>query len=105
MAALPMFIRTTPLLRTYAMHGARSRRTPQKWKESFASAYPEEPFDNKKVTQQLAPAKWNEKTKRTGAVGFKLGMMTHYDEWGKRIPVTVIHVSERLSASINNPSS
>lgn len=36
---------------------------------------------------------WNPKLQRTGVVGFKLGMMSHYDEWGHRHPVTVIRVS------------
>lgn len=37
--------------------------------------------------------KWKPEYRRVGAVGFKLGMMTHYDKWGKRHPVTVLRVS------------
>jgi hypothetical protein len=29
---------------------------------------------------------------RTGALGIKKGMMSYWDTWGKRHPVTIIHV-------------
>ncbi len=40
----------------------------------------------------VIPVPWRPGIKRAGAVGLKLGMMSIYDEWGKRIPVTVIHL-------------
>lgn len=36
---------------------------------------------------------WREGLRRTGVVGFKLGMMNIYDQWGRRHPVTVLRVS------------
>lgn len=29
---------------------------------------------------------------RTGALGIKKGMMSYWDSWGKRHPVTILHV-------------
>jgi hypothetical protein len=49
--------------------------------------------DNRLTQSVMRP--WKEHYKRTGAVGIKLGMMSHYDEWGRRHPVTVLRVSFR----------
>ena len=32
--------------------------------------------------------------KRIGCLAFKLGMMTMYDNWGKKIPVTILHLDD-----------
>ena len=37
--------------------------------------------------------KWTPKTVRVGALGIKKGMMSFWDSWGRRYPVTVVHVS------------
>lgn len=54
-----------------------------------------------KATNRYARAMarpWNAGLQRTGVVGFKLGMMSHYDGWGRRHPVTVIRVCCRMGA-------
>lgn len=33
-------------------------------------------------------------SRRTGVLAFKRGMMSHYDKWGYRHPVTVLDVPE-----------
>lgn len=43
-------------------------------------------------TAKAVMRSWNPKFKRTGAIGFKLGMMTHFDQWGRKHPVTVVRV-------------
>lgn len=47
------------------------------------------------VSAKVAVRSWNPKFKRTGAIGFKLGMMTHFDQWGRTHPVTVVRVGNR----------
>lgn len=37
---------------------------------------------------------------RTGALGIKKGMMSYWDTWGKRHPVTIIHV-RKLKLKLN----
>lgn len=39
---------------------------------------------------------------RTGALGIKKGMMSYWDTWGKRHPVTILHVkNESILCSCN----
>lgn len=56
------------------------------------AAYSTERCESVSPPTSVAERPWSPDYRRIGAVGFKLGMMSHYDEWGKRYPVTVIHV-------------
>lgn len=40
------------------------------------------------------PQTWTPNTPRCGALAFKLGMMSYYDGWGQRHPVTVLHLAD-----------
>ncbi|PJF19032.1 Mitochondrial ribosomal protein L3 [Paramicrosporidium saccamoebae] len=42
---------------------------------------------------ELKQRQWRNKFRRVGAVGFKLGMLSHFDEWGHRHPVTVLSLA------------
>lgn len=41
---------------------------------------------------------------RTGALGIKKGMMSYWDTWGKRHPVTILHVTKTGLLFLINPS-
>jgi len=42
---------------------------------------------------KLEPKEMGLESRRTGVLAFKRGMMSHYDKWGYRHPVTVLDVS------------
>ena len=46
--------------------------------------------DNRFVT--LEAREMGVESRRTGVLAFKRGMMSHYDKWGYRHPVTVLDV-------------
>lgn len=43
-------------------------------------------------TPTMDNKEWTETSKRTGLLAMKIGMLPHYDEWGKCFPVTVLQV-------------
>lgn len=43
---------------------------------------------------KLQPREWTPQSRRTGVLAFKRGMMSHFDKWGLRHPVTVLHVDD-----------
>lgn len=46
--------------------------------------------DNRFVT--LEAREMGPESRRTGVLAFKRGMMSHYDKWGYRHPITVLDV-------------
>lgn len=40
------------------------------------------------------PEKWNRFSRRCGALAIKIGMMSWWDSWGQRHPVTVLHFAD-----------
>lgn len=41
---------------------------------------------------KLEPREMKTDSRRTGVLAFKRGMMSHYDKWGYRHPITVLDV-------------
>lgn len=53
----------------------------------------------KPVSDATKPAVYTTKTRRTGLLASKKGMMTYFDEWGQQVAVTILKVgSEELKA-------
>ena len=40
----------------------------------------------------IPPAAWKQRTRRTGVIAVKVGMTQEWDEWGVRLPLTVLWV-------------
>ena len=45
---------------------------------------------------KLTPRQLQAGSIRTGALAFKSGMMSHFDEWGQRHPCTVLNVKKTV---------
>lgn len=65
--------------------------TPTASKSSINNANPTQNHGAAVSTRML---KWRKGLHRPGVLAFKLGMATHFDEWGRRIPVTILHVAD-----------
>lgn len=49
--------------------------------------------------------KWTLRHKRCGALGIKVGMTAVWDEWGNRIPCTIVFLDENIVTEVKSKSS
>jgi len=49
-------------------------------------------FFSSLVSADPYPRPWTPESRRTGVVGMKMGMMSVWDYWGKRLPITVVKI-------------
>ncbi|KAF9194306.1 54S ribosomal protein L9, mitochondrial [Haplosporangium sp. Z 767] len=54
------------------------------------------------VTTTTQPATWTHKSLRTGVIARKKGMTGMWDEWGVRIPVTVLQIEQNQVVQVLN---
>ncbi|KAF9435943.1 54S ribosomal protein L9, mitochondrial [Entomortierella beljakovae] len=54
------------------------------------------------VTASTQPAKWTHESVRTGVIARKKGMTAVWDEWGVRIPVTVLQLEQCQVVDVMN---
>ncbi|KAG0213670.1 54S ribosomal protein L9, mitochondrial [Mortierella sp. GBA30] len=54
------------------------------------------------VTAATQPATWTHKSVRTGVIARKKGMTAMWDEWGVRIPVTVLQIEQNQVVHVLN---
>ena len=52
------------------------------------------PFVNDHKFVKAERKEMTEASRRTGVLAFKRGMMSHYDKWGFRHPVTILDVQK-----------
>jgi len=50
----------------------------------------------KKAVTEMKTRKWSPRSKRTGLIGIKMGMLHVWDHWGRQIPLTVIKVDNTV---------
>lgn len=50
----------------------------------------------------ITPTAWKPRTRRTGLIAVKVGMTQEWDEWGVRVPLTVLWV-DNCQVSTTNP--
>mmetsp|Transcript_32120 Transcript_32120/g.44533 ORF Transcript_32120/g.44533 Transcript_32120/m.44533 type:complete len:381 (-) Transcript_32120:152-1294(-) len=80
--------RTVPTLGHIRRTRAMPNFSPDYWKEQKASK-PDRLLD---VIPALAPRPWTDSSKRTGLIAVKVGMTSTWDEFGARLPLSVLWV-------------
>jgi len=53
-------------------------------------------FPRRDLTPSVIAQRWTPMEQRTGLLALKKGMLTMWDPWGRRMPVTVLHVMDNV---------